>query len=119
MNKPPMQLLADAMQVYYAVACSVESRIANQSPSWEPARTPYDHAAALVRSLLPMVYGERGIDPQWLWDQMLPDWTPELPSVDRAEWFWLLHQLSGTPHPLVEMQLRLRLAELESVGRVA
>jgi hypothetical protein len=32
-----------------------------------------------------MVYGGRGIDPQWLWEQMLPDWMPELPSVERAE----------------------------------
>jgi hypothetical protein len=116
MNKPPMQLLADAMQVYYAVACSVESRIANQSPSWEPARTPYDHAAALVRSLLPMVYGGRGIDPRWLWEQMLPDWMPELPSVERAEMFWLLHRLTGPLDPSAEMLLRVRLAELERVA---
>lgn len=51
------QLLDSAWATFAAVAAAPDSSgLSVQSPSWEPARTPYDHAAALVRSLLPHAY---------------------------------------------------------------
>lgn len=51
------KLLDDAFEVYVKIASQPDSSpISWQTPSWEPNTTPYDHAAQLVRSLLPYVY---------------------------------------------------------------
>jgi hypothetical protein len=67
------KLLDEAWEVYYKIATETDPRICNQSPSWRTATTPYDHAANLCKSLIPLAYN---IQPSefninLVWDMMV------------------------------------------------
>ena len=51
------ELLDQAWATYAAIACAPDgSGISTQSPSWVEPSTPYDYAAAMVKSLFPFTY---------------------------------------------------------------
>ena len=69
------RLLDDAFSTYLQIASAPDdSGISRQSPSWVEPNTPYDYAAALVKSLLPFAYN---YDPKMIaitnriWDDMV------------------------------------------------
>jgi hypothetical protein len=69
-------LLEDAWALYNKVATVPDgSVISRQSPSWLNKTTPYDFAAALCKSLLPITYNYNDAHhpgaTQEIWDMML------------------------------------------------
>lgn len=69
------KLLDQAFETYMAVARQDDSSgLANQSPSWEAPKTPYDFAAELCKSLLPHAYNYPAEDTtrtEVIWDAIV------------------------------------------------
>jgi hypothetical protein len=69
------KLLDDAWATYYKVATQEDTKICNQTPSWLTPTTPYDFAALLCKSLIPLAYDfwnapDKEYYTQAIWDRM-------------------------------------------------
>lgn len=68
-------LLDDAWDLYYKIASHEDQKICTQTPSRFLLATPYDYAAALCKSLIPLTYNfDRAQHPgltDKIWDLMI------------------------------------------------
>lgn len=79
-------ILDDAFEVFKTIARQADpSPISRQSPSWETSKTPYDFAAELCKSLLPLAYNypvEDTARTEVIWDRIVE--ALEVLGIDEA-----------------------------------